>query len=141
MCGSNSKVGGDLTAEQGAHAARVTGLNMLATLKKELDELEKELRGGPTSEPPRSTTDGERLKGLKLGIVVFVAGMLLLVWFFVSGLLIAGVASFAAMVTGIVMGASSIRASTNSGSGPGERIARAVGGWEEALRKRYRDRD
>ena len=34
------KVGGDLTAEQGAHAARVTGLNMLATLKKELDDLE-----------------------------------------------------------------------------------------------------
>jgi enamine deaminase RidA (YjgF/YER057c/UK114 family) len=34
------KVGADLTAEEGAHAARVTGLNMLATLRKELDELE-----------------------------------------------------------------------------------------------------
>lgn len=34
------RVGGDLTPEQGAHAARVTGLNMLATLKSELDELE-----------------------------------------------------------------------------------------------------
>lgn len=34
------KVGGDLTAEEGAHAARVTGLNILATLKQELDELE-----------------------------------------------------------------------------------------------------
>ena len=34
------KVGADLTAEEGAHAARVTGLNLLATLKAELDELE-----------------------------------------------------------------------------------------------------
>ena len=34
------KVGDDLTLEQGMHAARVTGLNLLATLKKELDDLE-----------------------------------------------------------------------------------------------------
>jgi enamine deaminase RidA (YjgF/YER057c/UK114 family) len=34
------KVGGDLSAEQGAHAARVTGLNILATLRAEFDELE-----------------------------------------------------------------------------------------------------
>ena len=34
------KVGGDLTADEGAHAARVTGLNLLATLKAELDDLE-----------------------------------------------------------------------------------------------------
>jgi len=34
------KVGSDLTVEQGAHAARVTGLNLLATLKAEFDELE-----------------------------------------------------------------------------------------------------
>ena len=34
------KVGADLTLEEGVHAARVTGLNLLATLKAELDELE-----------------------------------------------------------------------------------------------------
>ena len=34
------KVGADLTAEEGAHAARVTGLNILATLKAEFDDLE-----------------------------------------------------------------------------------------------------
>lgn len=34
------KVGDDLTLEQGMHAAHVTGLNLLATLKKELDDLE-----------------------------------------------------------------------------------------------------
>ena len=34
------KVGADLTLEEGVHAARVTGLNMLATLKAEFDELE-----------------------------------------------------------------------------------------------------
>ncbi|HYH57627.1 MAG TPA: RidA family protein [Thermoleophilaceae bacterium] len=34
------KVGADLTLEEGVHAARVTGLNLLATLKAEFDELE-----------------------------------------------------------------------------------------------------
>ncbi len=34
------KVGADLTVEEGAHAARVTGLNLLATIKAELDELD-----------------------------------------------------------------------------------------------------
>ena len=34
------KVGADLTAEEGARAARVTGLNILATLKAEFDDLE-----------------------------------------------------------------------------------------------------
>lgn len=34
------KVGSDLTVEEGVHAARVTGLNLLATLRKEFDDLE-----------------------------------------------------------------------------------------------------
>ena len=34
------KVGADLTPEEGAEAARITGLNILATLKKEFDDLE-----------------------------------------------------------------------------------------------------
>jgi enamine deaminase RidA (YjgF/YER057c/UK114 family) len=34
------KVGADLTLEQGVHAAHVTGLNLLATLKAEFDDLE-----------------------------------------------------------------------------------------------------
>ena len=34
------KVGADLTVDEAAYAARVTGLNLLATLKSELDELE-----------------------------------------------------------------------------------------------------
>lgn len=106
-----------------------------------LDQLENDLRAGGVSAPKQSTPEGERFRGLKLGIVVFVAGILLLVWFFASKLLLAGVASFAAMVTGIVLGASSIRAAVGGGDSPGERIARAVGGWEQALKKRYRDRD
>lgn len=106
-----------------------------------LDQLENDLRAGGVSGPKQSTPEGERFRGLKLGIVVFVGGILLLVWFFASRLLLAGVASFAVMVTGIVLGASSIRASVGGGGNAGERIARAVGGWEEALKKRYRDRD
>jgi len=35
------KVGKDLTLEEGQHAARQTGLTMLATLKKELGDLDK----------------------------------------------------------------------------------------------------
>ena len=34
------KVGSDLSVEEGTEAARITGLNILATLKKELDDLE-----------------------------------------------------------------------------------------------------
>ena len=109
-----------------------------------LDQLEKELHSDGVSSTPgaeRPERSGERLLGLKLGILVFVTGIVLLVWFFASGLLIAGVAAFAAMVGGIVMGASSLRAEIGRGSGPGERIARAVGGWEQTLRHRYRNRD
>ena len=109
-----------------------------------LDELEKELRSdGVSSRPGRERAEGsgERLLGLKLGILLFLTGIVLLVWFFASGLLIAGVAAFAAMVGGIVLGASSMRAEIGRGSRPGERIARAVGAWEQTLRDRYRDRD
>ena len=105
-----------------------------------LDQLEKDLHGpgAPTTE--RAHRSGERFRGLKLGVVVFVVGILLLAWFFVSGLIIVGVASFAAMVGGIVMGASSVRSEITKGGGAGERIARAVGGWEEAIRRRNRGR-
>jgi hypothetical protein len=107
-----------------------------------LDQLEKDLHGdGASSGAPGPGSTRERFGGLKLGIVVFVAGIMLLVWFFVSGLIIVGVASFAAMVAGIVMAASSIRTEIARGGSPGERVARAVGGWEETLRRRYRDRD
>jgi enamine deaminase RidA (YjgF/YER057c/UK114 family) len=34
------KVGADLSLEEGVHAARITGLNLLATLKAEFDDLE-----------------------------------------------------------------------------------------------------
>lgn len=101
-----------------------------------LDELERELRPG---RPAREASD-ERFRGLKLGIVVFVAGILLLVWFFVSGLLIAGVASFGAMVAGIVLGASSVASELGRSGNAGERIARNMATWDDALRRRFRDR-
>ena len=107
-----------------------------------LEELEKDLRNeGEVSSPPRRPASAERFRGLKLGVVLFVTGMLLLVWFFASGILFAGVFSFAAMVGGIVLGASSIRAEMGRGGGPSERVARAVARWESSLRHRYGDRD
>ena len=107
-----------------------------------LDQLERDLTNeGGRSPSPSESRSGERFRGLKLGIVLFVAGILLLVWFFASGLLVAGVAAFAAMVGGIVLGASSIRAEIGRGGGPSERVARAVGDWERNLRRRYGERD
>ena len=100
-----------------------------------LDELEKDLGGERRSHEP---TGRERFGGLKLGIVLFVAGVLLLVWFFVSGLILAGVASFACMVGGIVLGASSIRSELGQSGSPGERVASVLEGWDDALRRRYR---
>ena len=106
-----------------------------------LDELERDLHPGGGRPARKPSGAGERFRGLKLGIVVFVAGMLLLVWFFASGLLVAGVASFACMVGGIVMGASSVRTELGNQDGSaGERIARKIGTWDDALRRRYRDR-
>ena len=102
-----------------------------------LDQLEKELHGSAAGHPAGSSRS-ERYRGLKLGVVIFVAGIGLLAWFFASGSVILGAVSFAAMVAGIVMGASSIRSEFGKGGGAGERIARAVGGWEEALRRRQR---
>ena len=100
-----------------------------------LDELEKELGGRPE---PTKTAGGERYRGVKLGIVLFVAGIVLLVWFFASGFILAGVGAFAAMVAGIVLGASSVRTEISRGGNASERIARTVGGWDDAIRRRYR---
>ena len=105
-----------------------------------LDQLEQDLHGPGTTTTERAHRSSERYRGVKLGVVVFVVGILLLAWFFVSGLIIVGVASFVAMVGGIVLGASSIRSEISKGGGAGERIARAVGGWEEAIRRRNRGR-
>ena len=105
-----------------------------------LDQLERDLGGAPAPSEAGPRKTEERFRGVKLGVVLFVAGVLLLVWFFASGILIAGVAAFVCMVGGIVLGASSVRAELGRGEPPGERIARAVGGWEKSLRRRYRDR-
>lgn len=101
-----------------------------------LEQLEQDLRGGSESRA-RAPQSRDRLAGLKLGIVVFVAGIVLLAWFFASGLLIAGVLAFAAMVGGVVLGAASVRANLQE-EGPGRRIARAISSWENTLRSRYR---
>ena len=106
-----------------------------------LEELEKDLRSEGETSSPQPSEPSERFRGVKLGVVLFVAGMLLLVWFFATGIVVAGVLSFATMVGGIVLAASSIRAEVGRGGGPGERVARAVGEWERSLRQRYGDRD
>ncbi len=106
-----------------------------------LDELEKELRGErATSSRQRSRGSVERLRGLKLGVVLVVLGVVMLVLFFASRSLMAGVFSFAAMVGGIVLAASSIRSDLRR-EGARDRIVSAVGRWEQSLRRRYRDEE
>jgi len=107
-----------------------------------LDELEKELSGDRRVSSRTAAGGGtDRFRGLKLGVVLIVLGVMMLVWFFASGLLIPGVVAFAAMVGGIVLGASSIRSEVGGGEGAGERIARAVGDWEQSVRRRVRGDD
>jgi len=107
-----------------------------------LDELERELTGAPPSSSARaSSRASQRFRGLKVGAFLIVLGVVMLVWFFTKPFLLVGVAAFALMVGGIVLGAASIRAEMGRGVAPGRRIADLVGGWERSLRRRDRDND
>jgi hypothetical protein len=117
--------------------------------QKILQEIERDLyREDPGF--ARDVHKRPRLQGAtraRLGVLVFLAGLLALVAFFVvtlkteSGLsLLLGVAGFGAMVAGIVMFVGSIRSQAASQSRPRERLAGAVRRWEERIRERYRDR-
>jgi Protein of unknown function (DUF3040) len=82
----------------------------------------------------------DRVKRIKLGGLLVVAGFALLFAFFVSGSVTLGVVAFVAMVAGIVLVAGSIRGL------PGERstvrlerrdrLMSALRAWEERVRKR-----
>lgn len=109
-----------------------------------LEEIERNLH----QEDPalgRSARRGpylDRVKRIKLGGLMLLAGFVLLFAFFVSGSVTFGVLAFVAMVGGIVLVAGSIRES------PAERAAvrldrrdRLIGAlraWEERVRKRRR---
>ena len=109
-----------------------------------LDEIEKNLY----QEDPRFARQvkerdpaRQERKRAKLGALCFLAGFVGLMVFFFSPSLIIGVVAFAGMVLGIVLIAGAIR-SLAAGSGlaqrPADRVGRALSGWEQRVRDRYK---
>jgi hypothetical protein len=114
--------------------------------KRILDEIEK----GLYKEDPRfargvrekSPHFGERRRA-RLGVLVFIAGFVLLFAFFISGLVLVGMAAFGLMVAGIVLIAGALRALVDKRSDvPSARWPARLGGkmrkWEERVRQRYK---
>jgi hypothetical protein len=113
-----------------------------------LEEIERNLykedRGfarGVKREAPRMR-DRRRVR---LGVLTFAVGFLVLIAFFVTGSVLVGVAAFGAMVYGIVMIAGSLIASMAPRRPPGpsleERARSFLKSFEDKLKDRYkRDR-
>lgn len=80
-----------------------------------------------------------------LGAAAVVAGFLVLIGFFITGLVAVGVLAFASMVAGIVTIAGSFKGfmAPRRPPGPrlGDRISSSAKSWEEKMRDRYKRRD
>lgn len=113
--------------------------------QKILDEIEKSLyeqdpkfaRGVRKQAP--FTRDLLRARN---GALVFLIGVALLIAFFVSGLLVVGVAAFATMVAGVVIlstsfGGMAREAKDQAGRGVREAQGKAAH-WQDRLRERFR---
>jgi Protein of unknown function (DUF3040) len=113
--------------------------------KRILDEIEKQLY---EEDPSFARTVRRRVPRMddarraKLGVLLFVFGLVSLLAFFVWGSLPAGVFAFAAMVAGIVLVAGSLRGLSSSqgarGSRPREQLGRMLSEWEQRVRQRYK---
>lgn len=104
-------------------------------IEKSLLTEDPDLAGLDLEDRPRT---GRRIK---LGVLVFIAGIGLLVAFFVTSWLIFGLASFGAMVGGIVLIAAAVRDMASEGFRDFEvrrRWGDILGNWESKLRDRYR---
>ena len=112
-----------------------------------LDEIEK----GLYQEDPAGAREGARkprttpaLHTVRRGAAMFVAGLLVLLAFFMTKQLWVGAIAFGSMVWGIVVVAGALR---SGGPSPGraaadigDRIGRAAGELERRLRQRYKRR-
>jgi hypothetical protein len=114
--------------------------------KRILDEIEK----GLYKEDPRfargvrekSPHFGERRRA-RMGVLVFIAGFVLLFTFFVSGLVLVGIAAFGVMVAGIILIAGALHTLVDKRSDvPSARWSTRLGGtmrrWEERIKRRYK---
>ena len=77
---------------------------------------------------------------LKLAIALFIAGLLVLIAFFMTRALLLGVAAFGAMVTGIVLAAGAVGGMDGLRRDRGRRLSRALSEWEIRTKRRYRRR-
>jgi TRAP-type C4-dicarboxylate transport system permease small subunit len=122
--------------------------------RKILQEIERDLfREDPAfaRDVRRTPRFGEGTR-LRVGALVFIAGFVTLIAYFViasftsrsptsQGLsLVLGVAAFAAMVGGIVMVVSSLRSLTAREDQPRDRLSQALKRWEARIRERYKGR-
>ncbi|MFN2587391.1 MAG: DUF3040 domain-containing protein [Actinomycetota bacterium] len=111
-----------------------------------LDEMEKSLyREDPAlaGESQRKSTGGG-MHAVRRGLLMFVAGLLVLFAFFVTKQVWIGALAFGSMVWGIVVIAGGLRGSAPSPSRTfadvGERLGRAASDFEQRLKQRYKRR-
>ena len=112
--------------------------------QKILDEIEKSL----ATEDPRfadkrvSRSPKAHARRARLGALMFFGGLVLLVAFFVSRMLIVGLLAFGGMVAGIVLLASAVgsmvRETADRSRSEGRSFASSMSEWEDAVRKRFR---
>ncbi|HEV2757034.1 MAG TPA: DUF3040 domain-containing protein [Actinomycetota bacterium] len=111
-----------------------------------LDEMEKSLyQEDPVfarERPPRRT--GAGLHTVRRGLLMFVAGLLVLFAFFMTKQVWIGALAFGSMVWGIVVLAGSVRGAAPSPRRTftdfGERLGRAANDLEQRLKQRYKRR-
>ena len=115
--------------------------------QKILDEIEKSL----SSEDPRFAERGQAkstrrtdARRIRLAALTFLVGLGLLIVFFLTRVLFAGLLAFGGMVTGIVLLASPVSAlmqATKEDAGrKRESLKRSVSDWDDNVRKRFRRR-
>lgn len=125
--------------------ARITTVPLSEREQKILQEIERDLfREDPTfARDVRRGRRWDEASRARLGAVLFVGGLIALLVFFASRRLPLGVASFGAMVAGVVMVAGSFRSllsrrTPQAHQRPRQRLASALRSWEERIRQRYR---
>lgn len=114
--------------------------------KRILDEIEKGLSkedpGFARTVREKSPHFGERRRA-RTGVLVFIAGFVLLFAFFISGLVLVGIAAFGAMVAGIVLIAGALhtlvhKRSDNPSARWPNRLSELMRRWQERVRQRYK---
>ena len=111
-----------------------------------LDEMEKSLY----QEDPVFARESERprapggMQTARRGVLMFVAGLMVLFAFFMTKQVWIGALAFGSMVWGIVMVAGSVRGAASSPrhkfTDIGERLGRAASEFEQKLKERYKRR-